>query len=127
MVKVKQSLAAQSRYAVKCPYKMSPDRIVVHNTANDAPAQNEVSYMTGNDNEVSFHFAVDDKEVVQGIPFDRNTWNAGDGNGKGNREGISIEICYSKSGGERFINAENNAARFIAQLLKERKWDMGKG
>ena len=35
--------------------------------------------MIRNDNEVSFHFAVDDKEVVQGIPLDRNAWHAGDG------------------------------------------------
>lgn len=45
-----------------------------------------------------------------------------DGRGKGNMEGISIEICYSKSGGDRFIKAEQNAAKLIAQLLKERGW-----
>lgn len=51
--------------------------------------------MIGNNNEVSFHYAVDDVEVVQGIPENRNAWHAGDkGNGKGNREGIAIEICY---------------------------------
>ena len=57
-------------------------------------------------------------------PFDRNTWNATDGNGPGNRQGIAIEICYSKSGGERFIQAEKNAAEYIAKLLKERNWGL---
>ena len=48
---------------------------------------------------------------------------AGDGgNGTGNRKSISIEICYSKSGGDRFINAEKLAAEYIAMLLKERGW-----
>jgi N-acetylmuramoyl-L-alanine amidase len=106
---------------------MTPEFVVVHNTANDASAQNEVKYMISNNNQVSFHFAVDDKEIVQGLPLDRNAWACGDGaNGKGNRKGIQIEICYSKSGGVRFENAEKNAAKFIAQLLKERGWGVDK-
>lgn len=125
-MQIRQMLVDSSKYKYKCPYSMNATRIVVHNTANDASANNEIKYMISNNNEVSFHIAVDDKEAVQGIPFDRNTWNAGDGNGKGNREGISVEICYSKSGGDRFIKAEQNAAKLIAQLLKERGWGIDK-
>ena len=122
-----KNLVSQSKYSIKCPYSMTPEFVVVHNTANDASAQNEVKYMISNNNQVSFHFAVDDKEVVQGLPLDRNAWACGDGaNGKGNRKGIQIEICYSKSGGVRFENAEKNAAKFIAQLLKERGWGVDK-
>ena len=122
-----KNLVSESKYSVKCPYSMTPEFVVVHNTANDATAQNEVKYMISNNNQVSFHFAVDDKEIVQGLPLDRNAWACGDGgNGKGNRKGIQIEICYSKSGGARFENAEKNAAKFIAQLLKERGWGVDK-
>lgn len=121
-----KNLVSKDKYNVKCPYKMTPTRIVVHNTANDASARNEISYMIGNNNEVSYHFAIDDKEIVQGLPLDRNGWHAGDGHGKGNREGIGIEICYSKSGGDKFIKAEKNASKFIAQLLKERGWGIDK-
>lgn len=122
-----KNLVSQSKYSIKCPYSMTPEFIVVHNTANDASAANEVKYMISNNNQVSFHFAVDDKEVVQGLPLDRNAWACGDGaNGKGNRKGIQIEICYSKNGGIRFENAEKNAAKFIAQLLKERGWGVDK-
>ena len=67
-MKIIQNLADPSRYSVKCPYAMTPTRVVVHNTANDAPAANEIAYMIRNDNEVSFHYAVDDQEVVQGVP-----------------------------------------------------------
>lgn len=74
---IRQKLVDPSKYDIKCPYKMTPTRIVVHNTYNDASANNEISYMISNNNYTSFHFAVDDKEVVQGIPLDRNTWNAG--------------------------------------------------
>ena len=122
-----KNLVSESKYSVKCPYSMTPEFIVVHNTANDATAQNEIKYMISNDNQVSFHFAVDDKEVIQGLPLDRNAWACGDGtNGSGNRKGIQVEICYSKSGGARFENAEKNAAKFIAQLLKERGWGVDK-
>ena len=119
---IRQMLVDPSKYSIKCPYAMNATRIVVHNTDNDASANNEISYMISNNNQVSFHIAVDDVEAVQGLPLNRNGWHAGDGNGAGNRQGIAIEICYSKSGGDRFIKAEQNAAKLIAQLLKERGW-----
>ena len=118
MVNIRQDLVDSSKYNIKCPYEMTPEFIVVHNTANDASAKNEISYMKSNNNKVSFHYAVDDVEIVQGITEDRNAWHAGDGgNGQGNRKGIAIEICYSKSGGEKFDKAEKNAAEFIASKL----------
>ena len=123
-MQIRQMLVSPDKYPIKCPYNMNATRIVVHNTYNDASANNEISYMINNNYQTSFHFAVDDKEAVQGLPLDRNGWHAGDGNGKGNREGIAIEICYSMSGGDRFIQAERNACKLIAQLLKERGWGM---
>lgn len=121
-----RNIAAASQWGIKCPYQITPNRIVVHNTANDASADNEIAYMISNDNEVSFHFAVDDKHVVQGIEENRNTWSCGDGHGPGNMSGINIEICYSKSGGERFDKAEDNAALFIAETLKRYGWGIEK-
>lgn len=125
-VALRRNLVSKGKYNIKCPYSMKAESITVHNTANDASAANEVKYMIGNNNKVSFHIAIDDKEAVQGIPFDRNAWHAGDGNGKGNRSSIGVEICYSKSGGERFAKAERNAAELIASMLKERGWGIDK-
>jgi N-acetylmuramoyl-L-alanine amidase CwlA len=126
-MKVIQNLVPASKYSIKCPHPMTPEFIVVHNTANDASAANEVAYMIRNDNKVSFHYAVDDKAIVQGIPENRNAWHAGDGaSGPGNRKGIGIEICYSKSGGKRFEEAEKLAAKFIAYKLKEKGWGIDK-
>lgn len=116
-----------NKYSIKCPYSMTPTRIVVHNTANDASAMSEISYMIGNNNQVSYHYAVDDYRVVQGIEENRNGWHAGDGRkGKGNREGIGIEICYSKSGGDRFLKAEDNAVELIVSILKRYGWGIEK-
>ena len=125
-MEIVKNLVDKSKFNIKCPFAMTATRIVVHETANDASAENEINYMRRNDKESSFHFAVDDKQVVRGIPLDRNAWHAGDGNGKGNREGIAVEICYSKSGGERWQKSVDNAAQFIAQLLKERGWGVDK-
>ena len=119
----------ESKYSTKCPYTMQPKGICIHNTANDAPAINERNYMAraDNQNEVSFHIAVDDKEAIQCIPFNRNAWASGDGgNGVGNRNYIHVEICYSKSGGDRFIKAEKRATKEVAALLKQYGWGIDK-
>lgn len=122
-----KNLLPTSKYKLKSPYTMVAETIVVHNTANDATARNEVAYMIRNNNSTSFHYAIDDKEIVQGIPDNRNAFHAGDGgNGKGNRKGLSIEICYSKSGGQRFIDAEKLSAKFIAFKLNEKGWGIDK-
>ena len=122
---IKQSLVSSSKYNIKCPYSMKPIGIAIHNTYNDASAANEISYMKSNNNQVSFHIAVDDKEAIQGLPLDRNSWSCGDGSGgQGNRKHISIEICYSKSGGTRFDNAEKLAAKVVAELLNKYNWSI---
>ncbi len=131
MVKVRKNLINSGLYNWKSPYSMKPTRIVVHNTANDASADQEIRYMNKSSAEggkqVSYHYAVDDIEAVQGLPENRNGWHAGDGgNGKGNREGIAIEICYSKSGGDKFVKAEQNAVELIADILKRYGWGIDK-
>lgn len=126
-MKITKVNCPESKYSIKCPYTMVPEGITVHNTANDASAMSEISYMLGNNKQVSFHYAVDDTRVVQGIDENRNTWNCGDGaNGFGNRKTISIEICYSKSGGEAFDKGETLAAEFIASLLVKYGWSIDK-
>lgn len=124
-IAVKKNLVSEAKYALKCPNPMIAEYITIHNTYNDASAANEVSYMIGNTSSTSFHFAVDDKEVIQGLPLNRNAWHTGDGtNGPGNRKSIGVEICYSKSGGAKYYAAEKLAIKFVAQLLKERGWSI---
>lgn len=109
-------------YPLKATHPMSPEFITIHNTANDATAANEIAYMTRNPASTSFHVAIDDKQVIKAIPFDRNGWHAGDGNGNGNRKSIGIEICYSKSGGSKYKAAEANTIEYVARLLKQYGW-----
>lgn len=137
MVPIVKQLCPPERYKIKCPYSRTPDRIVVHNTGNCVPAKNEVTYMINRPEEISFHVAVDDEEIRQAIPFERNAWASGDGRGEGNMYGIHIEICYSQYEKkntslmvgqiyEKFAAAEENAAEYIANLLKEYDWGLDK-
>lgn len=126
-MEITKMLVPESKYDIKCPYEMTPEFIIVHNTANKASAMSEVSYMIGNNNKVSYHAAVDNYRIVEAVPFNRNTWNAGDGrNGQGNRKGIAIEICYSTGDSEIFADSEKLAAEYIAYLLKEYGWGIDK-
>ncbi|MBO0586595.1 N-acetylmuramoyl-L-alanine amidase [Sporosarcina sp. E16_8] len=113
-----------SLYPLKATYPMTPEYITIHNTANDATAINEIAFMTRNTTATSYHVAIDDKHAVQAIPFTRNGWHAGDGEGAGNRKSIGIEVCYSESGGPRYVEAEKNAIDYIARLLKQYGWNI---
>ena len=127
MVPIRKMLVSANKYSIKCPYSMTPEGITIHNTANKASADNEIKYMIGNDKEVSYHYAIDDVEIVQGVLENRNAWHAGDGgSGKGNRKTIGIEICYSTGDKAKFEKAQENAAEFVAFKLKEYGWGIDK-
>ncbi|EDG2755430.1 N-acetylmuramoyl-L-alanine amidase family protein [Listeria monocytogenes] len=116
-VPFRQNLVSSSKYSIKAPNTMKAKKITIHNTYNNASSQNETDYCKNNNNEVSFHVAVDDKEAIQVVPFNRNAWHCGDGaNGFGNRNTIGVETCYSKSGGAKYIAAEKNTIKYVAGL-----------
>lgn len=120
-------ICPESKYPTKCPDITEKDGICIHNTYNDASAMSEISYMLGRPEKVSFHAAVDNYRIVTGLPFERSCYAAGDGRyGKGNAHKINIEICYSKSGGENFEEAERLAAEYTAYLLKQYGWGIDK-
>ena len=119
----KKNLVNSSKYNIKCPYTMKPVGICIHNTSNDASAENEVKYMINNNSSTSYHVAVDEKHVIQAIPFNRNAFHAGDGaNGEGNRKYIGIEICRSTGDLATFKKCEENCAKYVAHLLKQYGW-----
>lgn len=123
-LKTVQMLVPANKYNVKCPYSMTPNYITIHNTANNASALAEISYMNGNWNEVSYHWAVDDIQAIQAIPHNRNAWHCGDGgSGTGNRQSIGIEICHSLTpGNPRYAKSEDNGAKLTAIILKSYGW-----
>ena len=115
-----------NKYARKATYGMSPIGITIHETDNNASARNEVAYMQRNDNWTSFHYAVDEKEVIQGLPLNRNSWTEGDGsNGTGNRKTISIEICrnYRTDNLTNYYASRKRAEELVGWLMYVYGWD----
>ena len=64
--------------------------------------------------EASWHFSVDDKDIVQHVPIDKRTWHAG----KGNFKTVSIEICVNDDGD--LFAATEKAAQLAAALLSHK-------
>lgn len=97
--------------------------ICVHNTANNATAKNERAWLINNSNRntwTGYHTVIDEKEVIQVLPYDQKAWACGDGsNGEGNNHYISIEITEREG-------AEDNAIAYIAELLLDMGWDTSK-
>lgn len=103
----------QSKYSLKAPNAMKPIGVTIHETGNIASAMSEISYMQGNSNQTSYHYAVDDKRAVQGLPLNRNGWHAGDGgSGRGNRRTIGVEHCYNWNGKTTTKNDKVNNPKY---------------
>lgn len=109
---------------VKQTYPMQAQYLTIHNTANDASALAEISYMNGNSNYTSYHWAVDDIQAIQAIPHNFAAWHCGDGAyGTGNRASIGIEICHSLTpGNPRYAKSEDNGAKLAAIILYQMGW-----
>lgn len=105
--------------------KMEPEYITIHNTGNPkSTAANERDWLSNKNNKrtASYHFVVDENDVIECLPLDEVSWNAGDAYGNGNMKSISIEICESGN----FDKAMDNAENLVVKLMKERKWGTDK-
>lgn len=122
-MEISKKIIDHSLWGLKCPHSMEPSYITIHNTANNASAAQEVAYLKKNTASTSCHIFVDENEVIQCLPLDRNAWHAGDGsNGTGNRNSIGVEICRSTDyKTDRHHQAMLNATEIVRQLMNEYK------
>ena len=100
--------------------KITPTSITIHNTGNiGAPAKNNHNYMKNcnksGDRIASWHFTVDDKEIIQAVPTNCKAWHAG--NATGNNSSIGIEICMFNDA-ERQKQAYLNAIELVKILME---------
>lgn len=131
--KLTQDIVPPGLYRFKCTYEMPTFKYVtLHNAATTTNAKNLNSYMHNccHDpnlvNIKSWHFSVDENEIIQGLPLARNGWHAGDGNGQGNRNSIGIEICRDlifDDAAKLYSRAEDNACKLAACLLYMKGYD----
>ena len=103
---------------------MNPEYITIHNTANNnagADAEMHSRYLSSGKTHteyISWHFTVDDSEIIQHLPLNEIGYHAGDGvKGTGNNDSIAIEICENADGNYR--QAEENAESLVAELIFE--------
>ena len=95
---------------------MVPKYITIHNTGCDkVPADNfrRVQLDPNQDKEVSWHFTVDERMIIQHLPITEVAWHAGNRNG--NYTSFGIETC-ERDGAEEVV------IKFVAELLKYQNW-----
>ncbi|MDR2817629.1 MAG: N-acetylmuramoyl-L-alanine amidase [Oscillospiraceae bacterium] len=100
--------------------------IVIHetgNTSSTAGALNHSKFIKRlaeeNQKYLSWHYTVDDTNIIRHIPDNEIAWHAGDGRKAdgGNMSGIGIEICVNKD--SNFQKAVKNATKLVASLMKK--------
>ena len=93
--------------------------IVIHETANTNKGANAERHAllqyNGNSRFASWHYTVDDKEIVQSFDDNAQCWHAG--NRYYNENSIGIEICVNEDG--NFKKAVENAAKLVRYLMKK--------
>lgn len=117
---------------IRPAYSMNPVEITVHNTGNSGRGANADAHrrylhnMADNKPKdtgyASYHFVVDDTQIIQLLPMNETAWHTGDGSGpnSGNRTAIGIEICEN-SDMKDYHQAEENAIALVVYLMKEFK------
>lgn len=93
--------------------------IVIHETANTRAGANANAHArlqaSGNSRQASWHYTVDDKEIVQSFDDNKQCWHAG--NRYYNENSIGIEICVNEDG--NFKKAVENAAELTRHLMRK--------
>lgn len=104
---------------------ISPDYITVHNTSNANAGANADAHSrfvrnkgfytlaSGKKNNVSWHYTVDDTQVIKHLPVNERAIHAGRGNGVS----IAIEICMHAEIDQAAANLR--ASRLIAVLMHD--------
>lgn len=120
MVAIKQQLVSQNvinkrthGYGNPCKY------ITIHQTGNTSKGANAQAHANIqsrlNPRQASWHYQVDDKEIIQSFDDKVKCWHATDGTGPGNSSSIAIEICVNSDGD--YKKSIQNAAKLTKYLL----------
>lgn len=91
--------------------------ITIHQTGNTRKGADALAHgkliMNGFRN--TWHYTVDDKNIVKHFNEDTQCWHAGDGKGKGNTQSIGIELCINEDGD--YIKTIENAVKLVRYLM----------
>lgn len=97
----------------KCKY------ITIHETGNTnkgADALSHAKYINNGSN-ATWHYTVDDKQIIQHFEDNIQCWHAGDGKGDGNLNSIGIEMCVNSDGD--FNKTIENTIELVRYLMNK--------
>lgn len=118
MINIKKQLVSKD-IADKVTYTGTNTKkyIVIHETANTNKGANAQAHANlqsrGNSRSASWHYQVDDKQVIQSFDDNKQCWHAG--NASYNKESIGIEICVNSDG--NYLKAVDNAIQLTKYLM----------
>ena len=93
--------------------------ITVHETGNTDEGANALAHANyiNNGSEETWHYTVDDTQVIKHFNHDISCWHCGDGRGEGNLNSIGIEMCVNSDGD--FNKTIANTIELVQYLMKE--------
>lgn len=100
----------------------TPRLSVQHETANpNTFASGDANYLFNGSGgrQASWHFTIDDRECYTGIPVDEVGWQAGDGAGPGNYNGVACELAVHRdiiASPSRRAQSQKNAAEIMGKV-----------
>lgn len=103
---------------------ITPKGITYHNTGNPnkaADAKMHTEYVDSPHGFSSWHITIDQFEIIQELPFNEESYHAGDGgNGPGNMTQISIELCENANWQKVRMNGIKFGVWLINELWKDK-------
>lgn len=91
--------------------------ITIHQTGNTRKGSNAIAHgkLIANGYHATWHYTVDDKNIVKHFNEDIQCWHCGDGRGRGNTQSIGIELCVNEDGD--YIKTIENGVKLVKYLM----------
>ena len=93
--------------------------ITIHETDNKNKGANALNhaYFINNGSSATWHYTVDDKQVIQHYEDTIQCWHCGDGRGDGNLNSIGVEMCVNSDGD--FNKTIDNTIKLVKHLMNK--------
>lgn len=93
--------------------------ITIHQTGNKSKSANAIKHANyiNNGSPTSWHYTVDDTQIVQHYLDTVQCWHCGDGSGTGNTQSIGIELCINE--GSNYLKTILNGVELVQLLMKK--------
>lgn len=93
--------------------------ITIHDTGNKSKGANAMAHSNfiNNGSKSTWHYTVDEKQIIQHFDDSIRCWHSGDGRGNGNMNSIGIEMCINSDG--NFNKTIENTIELVKYLMSK--------